>query len=54
MANYRKLIAALAGVGAIAADAMVDGVFSSAEIESIVLALVSAYFVWRLPNDPPA
>lgn len=54
MSNYRKLIAAASGVVAIIASAMADGVFVSSEVESIISAVVAAYFVYRLPNTPPA
>lgn len=54
MSRFSKLLAALAGTVAIVADAMLDGVFVSTEIEAVVLSLVSAYFVYRLPNAPPA
>lgn len=54
MSNYRKLIAALAGVVAVVASAMADGVFVDSEIEAIISAAVAAFFVYRLPNKPPA
>ena len=54
LSNYRKLIAALSGVVVIVGSAMADGVFVSSEIESIVAAAVAAFFVYRLPNAPPA
>lgn len=53
LTRYSKFIAAAAGVVAILADAMADGVFTSQETESIVLAAVSAFFVFLVPNKDP-
>lgn len=50
MSNYRKALAAAGGVLAILASALSDGLVSSSEVESVILAAVSAYFVYRLPN----
>ena len=53
MSRFAKFIVALSGAVAIIADAMADGVFTSQETESIVLALVSALFVFLVPNKQP-
>ena len=52
MSKYRKALAAIGGVLAILASALSDGLVSSAEVESVILAAVSAFFVYRLPNKP--
>lgn len=54
MSRYSKFLVAFAGVVAIIASAQADGVFTSQETESIVLAAVSAVFVFLVPNRPPA
>ncbi len=53
MSKYSKLLAALGGVLAILASSLADGLVSSSELESVVLAAVSAFFVYRLPNKQP-
>ena len=50
MSKYRKFLVALGGAATIVASALADGVFTSAETESIVLALISAVFVFVTPN----
>ncbi|HSE44968.1 MAG TPA: hypothetical protein VLA89_06535 [Gemmatimonadales bacterium] len=52
MSRYSKFLVALAGTVGIISSAMADGVFTSAETESIVLAAVSALFVFLVPNKP--
>jgi len=51
MSKYRKFLVALGGAVALVASALADGVFTSAETEAIVLALVSAAFVFIVPNE---
>lgn len=53
MSKYRKALAAVGGVLAILASALTDGLITSQEIESVLLAAVSAFFVYRLPNKQP-
>lgn len=50
MTKYRKFLVALGGAAAILSSTLSDGVIASNEIESVVLALVSAGFVWLAPN----
>lgn len=52
MQRFNKFFVAAAGVVALIADAMVDGVFTSQETETIALAIVSAIFVFLVPNKP--
>lgn len=52
MPGIQKFLVALGGVVAILASALADGVFTSAETESIILAGVSAAFVFLVPNKP--
>lgn len=50
MSKYSKFLVAVGGVLAILASALTDGVVTSAETESVVLAAVSAAFVFLVPN----
>ena len=52
MSKYRKFLVALGAAVALVASALADGVFASDETEAIVLAVVSAVFVYLVPNDP--
>lgn len=52
MKAYSKFLVAFAGAASIFVSAMEDGIFTSQETESIVLALVSAIFVFLVPNKP--
>ena len=54
MSNYRKFLVAAGAAVALVASAMADGVFTSQETESIALAVVSAVFVFLVPNKPEA
>ena len=54
MARYAKFFAALGGVIAIVADALADGVILAPELEAIIIAAVSAVFVYQLKNADPA
>ena len=54
MSKYAKAVAALAASVAILGDAMVDGVFTSLEIEAVALSLVGAFFVFIVKNADPA
>lgn len=53
MSKYRKFLVALGGAAALVASALADGVVASSETEAIVLALVSAVFVFVVPNQDP-
>ena len=50
MSKYRKFLVALAAAAGLVASALADGVFTSTETEAIVLAVVSAAFVFIVPN----
>jgi hypothetical protein len=54
MSKYRKFLVALGAAVALVASALADGVFTSQETEAIVLAIVSAVFVYLVPNEPTA
>ena len=54
MSKYAKFFAALGGVLAIAADALADGVIAAPEAEAVVIAAVSAAFVYAVKNKQPA
>ena len=54
MSKYRKFLVALGGVAALVASALADGVIASQETEAIVVAIVSAGFVFLVPNDEQA
>ena len=53
MSKYRKFLIALAGAVGIVSSALADGVFTGEETESIALAVVSAIFVFIVPNEKP-
>ncbi len=53
MSRYSKFLVAAAGVVALVADAMADGLFTSQETEGIIIAAVSALFVFLVPNKEP-
>jgi hypothetical protein len=48
-----KFLVALGGVLAIGASALADGVIASSEVEAVVLASISALFVFLVPNKTP-
>lgn len=50
MSRYRKALVALSAALAMVASALADGVFTSSETEQILLAFVSALFVFLTPN----
>ncbi len=52
MSKYRKFFVALGAAVGVLATALTDGVIVSDEIESVVVALVGALFVFLTPNDP--
>lgn len=54
MSRVRKFMVALGGAVAIFVDAQADGVFTGFEVEAILIALVSAGFVFLVPNKEAA
>ena len=52
--EYAKLLAALGGFLGVLSSVLLDGVLGPEEYEVLVSAAVAAFFVWRLPNKPPA
>lgn len=52
MSRYRKLIAALGGFAGVVASTLSDGEITATDVQSIVVAGIAAFFVWRLPNKP--
>lgn len=50
--KYAKAIAALCALGAVVAQALVDGSVSPAEWGYIATAASAAAAVWRTPNKP--
>jgi hypothetical protein len=50
MSQYRKFLAALAGVLGVLAVVLQDGNVSGDEMGALVVALVTAYGVYRVPN----
>ena len=52
MSKYRKFFVALAATAGVLATALTDGLVVSDEVESIVVSLVGAVFVFLTPNDP--
>ena len=51
MSRYRKFLVAAAAAVGLVSSALADGVFTSQETEAIALAVVSAVFVFLVPND---
>lgn len=54
LANMRKaLTPAILAIVAVAAQWIASGALDEGELRTAVAGLVTAFFVWLIPNDPP-